>query len=72
MKYEGTVSVFIARRNFGFIIGPAPDYTRVFFHVSSIVSGKPYVGAKALYDIDAVQEGFNPSAINVKISGGAQ
>jgi cold shock CspA family protein len=73
MKFEGTVSTFITRRKFGFIIGPAPDFTRVFFHASNIVSGRPYVGAKVLYDINPVQEGLNPSAINVEITvGGAR
>jgi cold shock CspA family protein len=70
MKYEGTVSVFITRRKVGFIIGPAPDFTRVFFHASNIVSGRPYVGAKVLYDIDPIREGVNPGAINVEITEG--
>jgi len=71
MKYEGTVSVYIARRKFGFIIGAAPDFTRYFFHATQVKVGKPYVGAKCLFDIDPVREGANPSAMDVEIVGGA-
>jgi hypothetical protein len=67
MKYEGTISVYIARRKFGFIMGDAPDFTRYFFHATQVKVGKPYVGAKVLYDIDPIREGANPSAISVVI-----
>jgi hypothetical protein len=72
MKNEGTISVYIGRRSFGFILGPAPDFTRYFFHKSQIKVGKVHIGVKCLFDIDPIQEGANLSAINIEIvKGGA-
>jgi cold shock CspA family protein len=74
MKYEGTVSVWINSRNFGFIVDA--QYQRLFLHRSKILSGKPFVGAKVLYDIAPEREGANFSAVNVEVlasnDGGAR
>ncbi len=72
MRHEGTVTVWINSRNFGFIT-PNESTERLFLHRTKIKSGVPIVGAKAVYDINPVREGMNPSAINVEITeGGAR
>lgn len=72
MRHEGTISVWIHGKNFGFI--SADDGSaRLFLHRSKIKSGLPAVGAKVLYDISPICEGANPSALNVEIvDGGAR
>jgi cold shock CspA family protein len=69
MKHEGTVTVWIECRNFGFIT-PKTGTQRVFLHRSRIESGTPVIGAKAVYEISPVREGMNPSAISVVLTEG--
>jgi hypothetical protein len=65
MKYEGTISVWIQSRNFGFIVDE--QFQRFFFHRSRITLGIPVIGAHVLYDINPVREGTSLAAINVEI-----
>jgi len=70
MRYEGTISVWIGSRNFGFIT-PHNDSQRLFLHKTKIKSGQPLVGARVTYEINPIREGANPNAIDVEIVGGA-
>jgi cold shock CspA family protein len=68
MRYEGSISVWINGKNFGFIVTDG-ESQRLFLHRSKIKSGQPAVGAKVVFDISPLREGANPSAINVEIVG---
>lgn len=61
---KGRIEHYNPHRGFGFVMGESSS-TKIFFHVSQVVSGVPAVGREAIFEMGKTSKGL--VAIQVQV-----
>lgn len=68
-RLEGTVCAVISKRGFGFVsIGAESTFKKFWWHITSFQEGvQPIEGMRVTFEVDTIQRGVCPTAINIEV-----